>query len=93
MWTAYVSKTYLSQHKKTHTILKPVDELNVGNVLIMPASLKTRDITLKQGLCVQQIQPSMKPTLPSTWPMKVHNEKRPHLNVAVSVLLCLHLLS
>lgn len=77
MWTAYISKTYLSQHKKTHTILKPVDELNMGNVLIMPASLKTRDITLKQGLMCSANSAFYRLSL-LPLPMKVHNEKRPH---------------
>lgn len=35
----YISSPHLSQHKEVHTTGKPVDEVQAGNSLIMPASL------------------------------------------------------
>uniref|UniRef100_A0A8D1YR29 KRAB domain-containing protein n=1 Tax=Sus scrofa TaxID=9823 RepID=A0A8D1YR29_PIG len=45
----YISNPHPSQHKKVHTTVRPVDEVNVGNSsLIIPASAYTRDFTIEQ---------------------------------------------
>ncbi|XP_066879282.1 zinc finger protein 304-like [Kogia breviceps] len=72
---AYISNPHLNQHKKVHTSVKPVDEVNVGNLLMNPASFYTRDFTLEQfSKCGRAYR------RPShlAWHMKVHTEEKPH---------------